>query len=1039
MATEDILIRYRADVSQLEADINKVIDSQQELTQATQQNTQAQQKAVTSAEFAAKKRAELLEQEKLKLIKLKEAIKLAFDPKDIDKFNKQITESQNRIELLSGKAKKSASEINTAFSSIQNSINNIASAFGLAFSIQGVIQFTRAAVNAFLDAENAALSLKNAIVTVGGETEAAYERLITQSRILQQTTIFGDDDIQNAQALLATFGLTAAQIEELTPKLADLAKALRTDIVGAAEKVGGALQGSGKAFKQLGIDVKASNTELENLQAILDGSDKFLGQAEAATKSLSGQLQQLQNDANNAQEEIGSKFAAAWANFTAGAFKAINALLGFNQATKDKVDARNIKAINDQLQFAEELEKKYGRQVIDTNQALLERTEALEKQQIKALLLNNQLKRQLEEEQKGITATIVGRSNATLALEEEIEKNNEILRQTQVQLDFIKGITDQKKEEAEQSARTLKADQLRSLNTQQLNDLLKKQLERYDIIGQANERLINAEIERRKKAEEEYKKQLQAFKALIDGIDAEIRKVQADLAKRKIEVIPATSFDEQRQRVQDLAVLNEQAINDEIAAKIKGIQEDDKLNEQQKKQIIAKFNELKKARLEFARFNQANELFILSKKQAEAITQAFADIEKLDFEKALTINAEEIEAANEAVAKSFEDLGDAVEKGEFEAAKIAAENATKELQKQIQARFFLRETEIENAREAEKQKALDAGATAEELLAIDANYNEKQRLNADQTYKDLKKARKEYDDFIDTQLKSETSRWIQKNQEILQQTASLVSELNAIFQQATENRISQIEEEKNAQLASIEEQLEANQEYFEKRRISEDEFAENQKALQDERVRIEKETQKKIREEKRKQAILDKAAAVFQIAINTAVSATNPAVAINPVLQALVILQGIIQTAAVVAQPIPYRKGSKDTGAKGHLARVGEEGEELVFMPSNSKVLPARQTRKYADIIDAMYDNKLDDYVYKNYITPALMAQKEAKDNQRAKSFAENMANSIVYNQTGLTPSDLEAQRKRGQYIRNVDEIAEAIAKKLPIRDIYRA
>jgi hypothetical protein len=351
----------------------------------------------------------------------------------------------------------------------------------------------------------------------------------------------------------------------------------------------------------------------------------------------------------------------------------------------------------------------------------------------------------------------------------------------------------------------------------------------------------------------------------------------------------------------------------------------------------------------------------------------------------------------------------------------------------------LRETEIENAREAEKQKARDAGATAEQLAAIDADYNEKQRQNADQTYKDLKKARKEYDDFLDTQLKSETSRWIQKNQEILQQTASLVSELNAIFQQATENRISQIEEEKNAQLASIEEQLAANQEYFEKRRISEDEFAENQKALQDERVRIEKETQKKIREEKRKQAILDKAAAVFQIAINTAVAATNPAVAINPILQALVILQGAIQTAAVLAQPIPYRKGSKDTGAKGHLARVGEEGEELVFMPSNSKVLPARQTRKYADIIDAMYDNKLDDYVYKNYITPALMAQKEAKDNQRAKSFAENMANSIVYNQTGLTPSDLEAQRKRGQYIRNVDEIADAIAKKLPMRDIYRA
>ncbi len=45
----------------------------------------------------------------------------------------------------------------------------------------------------------------------------------------------------------------------------------------------------------------------------------------------------------------------------------------------------------------------------------------------------------------------------------------------------------------------------------------------------------------------------------------------------------------------------------------------------------------------------------------------------------------------------------------------------------------------------------------------------------------------------------------------------------------------------------------------------------------------------------------------------------------------------------------------------------------------------------------------------------------------------------ITYNQGGLTASDLEAQRKRGQYIRNVDELADAIAKRIPSRDIYRS
>jgi hypothetical protein len=223
---------------------------------------------------------------------------------------------------------------------------------------------------------------------------------------------------------------------------------------------------------------------------------------------------------------------------------------------------------------------------------------------------------------------------------------------------------------------------------------------------------------------------------------------------------------------------------------------------------------------------------------------------------------------------------------------------------------------------------------------------------------------------------------------------------------------------------------------FDQRRITEEQLLSEQKRISEEKVKIEKDAQKKILAEKRKQALLDKANALFEIALNTAIAVSN--VLAKPALIPIVIAAGALQAAAVVAQPIPYRKGSKDTGPKGHLARVGEEGEELVFMPSNSKVLPARQTKKYSDIIDAMYDNKLDNFIYKNYITPALLAQQNAKENQRSKSFAENIANSITYNQSGLTPSDLEAQRKRGQYIRNVDEIALAIAKNLPTIDPYR-
>lgn len=108
MATEDILIRYRADVSQLEADINKVIASQEELTAATKQNTTEQTKAANSAEFAAKKRAQLLELEVQKLKQLQQAQKLAFDPKEIEKYNNQIAATQRNVALLGDTYQKEA-------------------------------------------------------------------------------------------------------------------------------------------------------------------------------------------------------------------------------------------------------------------------------------------------------------------------------------------------------------------------------------------------------------------------------------------------------------------------------------------------------------------------------------------------------------------------------------------------------------------------------------------------------------------------------------------------------------------------------------------------------------------------------------------------------------------------------------------------------------------------------------------------------------------------------------------------------------------
>jgi hypothetical protein len=1033
MATEDILIRYRADVSQLEVDINKVIQSQEDLTKATQQNTQAQQKAVTSAEFAAKKRAELLELEVKKLEKLKDAQKLAFDPVQIQKYNQQITDSQRRIDILGNTYQEASQTITVSNQQILGGLNRIAGAFGIAFSVEAVINFARESVNAFAQAEKSVDDLRNTITLVAGESIEAFDSLNAQAEKLGNTTIFSSEQVRQAQSLLSNFGLTSAQIEDLIPKLAGFAKATNKDIVQAAQQVGSALNGSAKEFNNLGANINSTNTAIENYNEVLRVSGQYTNQAALDLTKINDQLVKQEKLTNDVSQFVGSKLASAWQNVILVINGATAALLGYDLERKKVENKSATDAENTTKAFVER-----------ANKIGLSEDELLKKLESRAKALKNNFEesqktanREITNEEE-INSIKLNRAQTEKRLADlEAVRFKALLDATQTEINTIKESKKLKEE-------TLTIDQIRAKTTDELNKYVKENQNVNKISIQSNIQLINKELEARKKANEtavaDAQKALEQFKSLINSIDAEIAKLQADLERRKIEVIPADSQKAQEDRIKALADLNEKAISDEIAGKIKLVQEDDKLSTTQKNQAIAKYEELKAARLALAQFNEQNELNIISAAQIDRIEAAAKQLDDLNIEQALVIEADKVEAANEAVAKSFEDLGEAISKADFEAAKEAATARTQALNNALRDELRINITRIKNNKDAELAKLKDGDASEAERAAISEKYG----IEIQNAYKKTNDAINENNKELNDNINTNTQRSVDERKAILfeqlQYTQQLFAELSNIYNSFSEKRISDIEKERDAQLESIDAQLEQNAEYLDKRRISEEEAAANEKALQKEKLRIEEETQKRINQEKRKQAILNKANAIFEIGLNTAIALSNPQNlasfgSLSPFIAAL----GALQIAAVLAQPIPYRKGSKDTGPKGHLARVGEEGEELVFMPSNSKVLPARQTKKYSDIIDAMYDNKLDDYVYKNYITPALIAQKEAKDNQRAKSFADNMASSIFYNQAGLTPSDLEAQRKRGQYIRNVDEIAEAIAKKLPIRDIYRA
>ncbi len=915
--TEDILIRYRADVSQLEGDINKVIQSQEELTAATKANTQEQQKSVSAAEFAAKKRVQLLDQEKKTINELKDAQKKAFNGEEVSKFNAQIAQSEKRVQALGGSYRQAADNVQNSNQQILGGINKIGAAFGIAFTAEALIQFAQQAVGAFLEAEEQAAKLRFAVTSIGGEGEEALARLTKQAEDLAAVTFFGDDDITAAQAALSAFGLTADQIEGIIPKLADFAAVTGGTVTDAANTLGGALEGRAGEFKRFGIEVDAASTKAENLAQVSAGLAKQAGAAGNALNTAAGKAKDFKDQAGEFVEAIGQGivigtqkigeflqvvfdvYKEALAPLIDAVIRLKNVLVSFIPdavITKIKEFFTNTASLKTVLETAA-LPLKTLVNILATWYNGLLKAVAGVSGLVSAIRVGfNEIGQTVTNVGGGIADVINGiadfdpakikaglgkvkgaftqaGSDIANAFNEGYNKTLKIAEGAEEQVEKTTKVVEAASE------KIFKSDELRKKSTKELNAELEKQSKIQSNAARQNVESINKELEARKKqgdaakkAGDDAAKAAEQFKKLIEGIDGEITKLQADLERRKIEIIPADSQKAQEDRIKALADLNEKAISDEIAAKVKLVQDDANLSEAQKNQAIAKYEELKAARLALAQFNEQNELNIISAQQVARIEAAFKKIDDLNVEQALVIEADKVEAANEAVAKSFEDLSNAISKSDLESAKEVATARTQQLNNALRSEEEQKKIQIDNAFQTAKAQIKAGDGAAAELEAITQDKTNKIANLEKETKEKIAKNDAELNNQIITNTERSTEARIAQTFEILDATKQLFSELSAIYDQFSEQRIGQIEAERDAQLESIDAQIEQNAEYLENRRISEEEAAANEKALQEEKVRIEAAAQKKIREEKRKQAILDKAAAAFEIGLATAVA-----------------------------------------------------------------------------------------------------------------------------------------------------------------------
>lgn len=198
---------------------------------------------------------------------------------------------------------------------------------------------------------------------------------------------------------------------------------------------------------------------------------------------------------------------------------------------------------------------------------------------------------------------------------------------------------------------------------------------------------------------------------------------------------------------------------------------------------------------------------------------------------------------------------------------------------------------------------------------------------------------------------------------------ALVDLTNAIF----DNRIQRIDED-----------IERSNEYYEGQIEKYEGDAERQKLIREEQEQAREKLEAKKRKEQHKQAVFNKAMSVMDIGFSTAMAIMQGYAQLGPVAGSvaavLIGILGTIQTAAVLATPIPkYKTGRK--GGPEEYAIVGDGGvhEVIEHKDGSAELTPKRDTLVKlleGDTVHASLDlyrksrrNKINNDIYKDKLT----------------------------------------------------------------------
>lgn len=207
------------------------------------------------------------------------------------------------------RTKKGINSASSGLSGLNNKLAGVGKMMLAAFSVAAIkkvgqeIQQMQQAFGVQLESE---LQLQKAVQNSSKMSIDSAKRLKAYASQLQNTSIFGDEQLNQMQAVAVSTGLAEDQVKDLMQASIDLASSGAMPLDGAFKNLLKTYSGTSGKLSELNGDLKGLTTEqLKNGDAVKIMAKQYEGWAETVASGTKGTKQSLENVKGDIQETIG--------------------------------------------------------------------------------------------------------------------------------------------------------------------------------------------------------------------------------------------------------------------------------------------------------------------------------------------------------------------------------------------------------------------------------------------------------------------------------------------------------------------------------------------------------------------------------------------------------------------------------------------------------------------------------------------------------------------------------------------------------------